>query len=71
MGFLSRHQLFLAFVIVTLVDATTLVRAGHSKLWSVPVAVCIGVLMLDAWVLWKLAWLAPAEKPDPSYAVVE
>lgn len=70
MPFLNRQQLFLTFLVVTLIDATSMVREwlGASK---VGCAVTGLVLLLDVWVLWKLAWVTSLELPDPSYAATD
>lgn len=53
MGFLGRGPLFLVFLVVALVDATTLVREWllRERLGLALAAVAVG---LDAWVLWRL-----------------
>ncbi|KAK9816114.1 hypothetical protein WJX74_004560 [Apatococcus lobatus] len=68
MGLLSRRQLFLVFLLLTLIDATTLAREARPVAWSVGAGVAGLAVLLDVWLLWRLAWLTPAEMPDPSFA---
>lgn len=71
MGFLTRDQLFLVFVVVTLVDMTTAFREVYMRntSFTIGMGIAIAVLLFDMWVIWKLAWLTEADKPSPSYAV--
>ena len=68
MAFLTRQQLFMVFLLVTLVDATTLVREWHLGR-RIGVWVAGVVLVMDLLLLWKLARMLPQQLPDPSYAV--
>lgn len=54
MGFLGRGPLFLVFLVVTLVDATTLVREWLLR-ERVGLALAVVAVGLDAWILWRLA----------------
>lgn len=71
MAFLTRDQLFVVFVIVTLIDLTTAFRTVHEsgRVFSFGGIVLTVVLVFDVWILWKLAWLTDATKPPPSYQV--
>lgn len=53
MAFLGRGQLLLVFLVVALVDATTLVREWllRERVGLALAAVAVG---LDAWILWRL-----------------
>ena len=67
MAFLTRQQLFLVFLLVSLVDVTSLVREWHlSHLIGKWIAGI--VVLMDLAVLWKLARTTQKEMPDPSYA---